>query len=163
MDPITAMYVTQGMHGLAYGMVLFLVASGLTLIFGMMGILNMAHAAFFMLSAYFAYQITLWTGNFWLALLLGAPLATGICGNACREVSPQKDSRPGTCGGIDCDDRGHVCDSGAVKFILGNRVVTCNASSNYSTGPRNIAGMVYPVYRLFVIGSDQPLSWFLWL
>ena len=47
MDPVTAMYVAQGIHGLAYGMVLFLVASGLTLIFGMMGILNLAHASFF--------------------------------------------------------------------------------------------------------------------
>ena len=46
MDPVTAMYVAQGIHGLAYGMILFLVASGLTLIFGMMGILNLAHASF---------------------------------------------------------------------------------------------------------------------
>jgi branched-chain amino acid transport system permease protein len=53
MDATTAMYVAQGIHGLAYGMVLFLVASGLTLIFGMMGILNIAHTAFFMLAAYF--------------------------------------------------------------------------------------------------------------
>ena len=67
------------MHGIAYGMVLFLVASGLTLIFGMMGILNMAHASFFMLSAYFCYQITVWTGNFWLALLVG-PIATALLG-----------------------------------------------------------------------------------
>ena len=79
MDATTAMYVSQGIHGLAYGMVLFLVASGLTLIFGMMGILNIAHAAFFMLSAYFSYQVVVWTGSFWLALLL-APIATGLLG-----------------------------------------------------------------------------------
>ena len=57
MDATTAMYVAQGIHGLAYGMILFLIASGLTLIFGMMGILNLAHAAFFMLSAYLCYQV----------------------------------------------------------------------------------------------------------
>ena len=57
MDPQTAMYVAQGIHGLAYGMLLFLVASGLTLIFGMMGILNIAHASFFMLSGYFCFQV----------------------------------------------------------------------------------------------------------
>ncbi len=68
MDPVTAMYVAQGMHGLAYGMILFLLASGLTLIFGMMGILNLAHATFFMLSAYLCYQVVTWTGSFWLAL-----------------------------------------------------------------------------------------------
>ena len=79
MDPTTAMYVAQGMHGLAYGMVLFLIASGLNVIFGMMGVLNLAHASFFMLSAYLGFQFVSLTGNFWLALLL-APLVTAICG-----------------------------------------------------------------------------------
>ena len=60
-------------------MVLFLVASGLTLIFGMMDILNLAHAAFFMLAAYFCYQFLSITGSFWAALLL-APLATAFFG-----------------------------------------------------------------------------------
>ena len=72
MDPETAMYVAQGLHGLCYGMILFMVASGLTLIFGMMGIMNMAHTSFLMLSAYFAYAVVRLTGNFWLSLLIGA-------------------------------------------------------------------------------------------
>jgi branched-chain amino acid transport system permease protein len=46
MSPTAVLYVAQAIHGLAYGMLLFLVASGLTLIFGMMGILNIAHASF---------------------------------------------------------------------------------------------------------------------
>ncbi|MBT7889825.1 MAG: branched-chain amino acid ABC transporter permease, partial [Deltaproteobacteria bacterium] len=79
MDPTTAMYVAQMIHGLAYGMVLFLLASGLTLIFGMMGILNLAHASFLMLSAYICYSVLDATGNFWLALIL-APLATAMIG-----------------------------------------------------------------------------------
>jgi branched-chain amino acid transport system permease protein len=79
MDPVTAMYIAQGIHGLAYGMILFLLASGLTLIFGMMGILNLAHAAFFMLSAYFCYQVLVMTESFWLALLI-APVAAGLIG-----------------------------------------------------------------------------------
>ena len=79
MDPITAMYVAQGIHGLAYGMVLFLIASGLNVIFGMMGVLNLAHASFFMLSAYLGFQFVSLTGNFWMALLL-APVATAVCG-----------------------------------------------------------------------------------
>ena len=45
-------YLTQAVHGLVYGMLLFLVASGLTLVLGMMGILNLAHASFYMLGAY---------------------------------------------------------------------------------------------------------------
>jgi hypothetical protein len=77
MDQTTAMYVAQAIHGIAYGMVLFLVASGLTLIFGMMDILNLAHAAFFMLAAYFCYQFLQMTGSFWAALLL-APITTAF-------------------------------------------------------------------------------------
>ena len=88
MDPTTAMYVSQGIHGIAYGMLLFLVASGVSLIIGMMHIFNMAHAGFFMLSAYFGYQIMAWTGNFWLALLL-APIATGIVRNGHGKIFTQ--------------------------------------------------------------------------
>ena len=101
------MYVSQGIHGIAYGMVLFLVSSGVTLIIGMMNILNMAHAAFFMLSAYFCYQVVAMTGSFWLGLLVAPvitafsriagrrPLYTSVamralCGN--RSISHQKAS-----------------------------------------------------------------------
>ena len=49
---VFSVYVTQGLHGMVYGMLLFLVSSGLTLVFGMMGILNIAHAAFYMLGAF---------------------------------------------------------------------------------------------------------------
>ena len=78
MSPTTVLYVAQAIHGLAYGMLLFLVASGLTMIFGMMGILNIAHASFAMLAAYFCFQVMQMTENFWAALLI-APVAAGIC------------------------------------------------------------------------------------
>src|SRR5699024_4665222 len=64
--------------GLVYGMLLFMLSSGLTLIFGMMGVLNFAHASFYMLGAYFAFTIMAAT-NFWLALIL-APLAVAFAG-----------------------------------------------------------------------------------
>jgi len=66
------------LNGILYGMLLFLLASGLTLIFSMMGVLNFAHASFFMVGAYFGFQIGTWVG-FWPALVL-APLAVGIIG-----------------------------------------------------------------------------------
>ena len=56
------------LNGLVYGMLLFMLASGLTLIFSMMGVLNFAHASIYMLGAYFAFQISRWAG-FWTALL----------------------------------------------------------------------------------------------
>ena len=66
------------LNGLSYGLLLFMLSSGLTLIFSMMGVLNFAHASFYMLGAYFAYQISQWVG-FWPALLL-APVLVGLVG-----------------------------------------------------------------------------------
>jgi len=60
----------QILHGIVYGMLLFLVASGLTLIFGMMGVLNFAHGALYMLGAYFSFTILQLTGHFWLSLII---------------------------------------------------------------------------------------------
>lgn len=68
------------LDGVLYGMLLFMLSSGLTLIFGMMGVLNFAHASFYMLGAYFAYTIGLTTG-FWVALFL-APILVGAVGAA---------------------------------------------------------------------------------
>jgi branched-chain amino acid transport system permease protein len=66
------------LNGLSYGLLLFMLSSGLTLIFSMMGVLNFAHASFYMLGAYFAYSVTALVG-FWPALLL-APLLVGVLG-----------------------------------------------------------------------------------
>ena len=66
------------LNGVTYGLLLFMLCGGLTLIFSMMGILNFAHASFYMLGAYLAYQLSLWLG-FWPALLL-APLLVGTAG-----------------------------------------------------------------------------------
>jgi branched-chain amino acid transport system permease protein len=66
------------LNGLSVGLLLFMLASGLTLIFSMMGVLNFAHASFYMLGAYVAYSITQVIG-FWTALLL-APLIVGVLG-----------------------------------------------------------------------------------
>ena len=66
------------LNGLTYGLLLFMLSSGLTLIFSMMGVLNFAHASFYMLGAYFAYQVSTWVG-FWPGLLV-APLLAGAPG-----------------------------------------------------------------------------------
>jgi branched-chain amino acid transport system permease protein len=66
------------LNGLSYGLLLFMLSSGLTLIFSMMGVLNFAHASFYMLGAYFAYAISTKLG-FWPALFI-APLCVGVIG-----------------------------------------------------------------------------------
>ena len=66
------------LNGLSYGLLLFMLSSGLTLIFSMMGVLNFAHASFYMLGAYFAFSVTELIG-FWPALII-APLLVGLLG-----------------------------------------------------------------------------------
>ena len=71
-------FVISMLNGLSYGLLLFMLSSGLTLIFSMMGVLNFAHASFYMLGAYVGYAVASVTG-FWLALVL-APLVVGMLG-----------------------------------------------------------------------------------
>lgn len=66
------------LNGISYGLLLFMLSSGLTLIFSMMGVLNFAHASFYMLGAYFSYTVSTWLG-FWAALVI-APLLLGAVG-----------------------------------------------------------------------------------
>ena len=70
--------LSQALYGVSYGLLLFMLAAGLTLIFSMMGVLNFAHASFYMLGAYFAYQLSTWLG-FWVALM-AAPLLLFVVG-----------------------------------------------------------------------------------
>ena len=71
-------FVISMLNGVSYGLLLFMLSSGLTLIFSMMGVLNFAHTSFYMLGAYFAYTISQVVG-FWPALLV-APIVVGILG-----------------------------------------------------------------------------------
>src|SRR6476620_5204756 len=71
-------FIISMLNGLSYGLLLFMLSSGLTLIFSMMGVLNFAHASFYMLGAYIAYSVGLRTG-FFPALVL-APVLVGLFG-----------------------------------------------------------------------------------
>jgi len=71
-------FLIQVLNGVQYGLLLFLVASGLTLIFGVMRIINLAHGSFYMLGAYLAFSFAERTGSFWLAILIAVPLTVVI-------------------------------------------------------------------------------------
>jgi branched-chain amino acid transport system permease protein len=68
-------FLIQTLNAVQYGLLLFLLASGLTLIFGIMGIINLAHGSFYMVGAYLAFSLSELTGNLWLAMLIGIPLS----------------------------------------------------------------------------------------
>ncbi len=150
MDPIVAMYVAQGIHGLAYGMLLFLLASGLTLIFGMMGILNLAHASFFMLSAYFCVTILNITGNFWVALLV-APVMTAMFGILVERFLLRKIHGAGHIGELILTVGLMMIIMESVKIFWGTDTFMINIPPSLK-GLVDIFGMEYPIYRLFIIG-----------
>src|SRR5258707_14734306 len=77
-EAVLELIVISTLNGVLFGMLLFLMASGLTVIFSMLGVLNFAHASFYMLGAFFGFQISRWFG-FWPALLI-APLLAGATG-----------------------------------------------------------------------------------
>jgi branched-chain amino acid transport system permease protein len=70
-----SLYLVQILNGLQYGLVVFLAASGLTLVFGILGIINLSHGSFYMLGAYAALTLTSLFGDIFVALALGLPLA----------------------------------------------------------------------------------------
>ena len=71
-------FLIQCLNSVQYGLLLFLVASGLTLIFGIMGVINLAHGSFYMIGAYMAFTLSSLTGNFFVALVLGMVLAVAL-------------------------------------------------------------------------------------
>jgi len=77
------LFLVQLLNGISYGLLLFMLAAGLTLIFSMMGVLNFAHTSFYMIGAYLGYQLSAWIG-FWAALL-AAPLLVGLLGAAVEQ------------------------------------------------------------------------------
>ena len=81
-------FIISMLNGLSYGLLLFMLSSGLTLIFSMMGVLNFAHASFYMIGAYFGYSLTSVIG-FWPALFL-APILVGACGVVFERLTLRK-------------------------------------------------------------------------
>jgi len=81
-------YIISMLNGLSYGLLLFMLSSGLTLIFSMMGVLNFAHASFYMVGAYLGYTLTQVVG-FWPALVI-APILVGLMGALFERLSLRK-------------------------------------------------------------------------
>lgn len=143
-------YVIQLIHGLVYGMLLFLVASGFTLVFGMMNVLNLAHAAFYMLGAYFAYTISIHLNSFWLSFLI-SPLTIGIIGVLIERVILRRAHK-----------LGHHAEFLLTYglFAIFCQLVIINWGSaplpvpipDLFAGNISFRGISYPIYRLFILG-----------
>lgn len=137
------------LNGVVYGFLLFMLSSGLTLIFGMMGILNLAHASFFMLGAYFAYQTSKIVG-FWPALIV-VPIFVGILGALIERYGLRIVHKHGhaaellfTLGLIFLIDE-------LVQMIWGRLAVEYRVPAILDFALFTLWGTHYPAYRIFMI------------
>jgi branched-chain amino acid transport system permease protein len=146
---ILAELPVQALHGLVYGMLLFLVASGLTLIFGMMGVLNFAHGALYMLGAYFSWSILQWTGQFWLCLLL-APVAVALAGMIIERFFLRRVHAFGHAHELLLTFGMAYIIEELVKIFWGNEPLRVILPAILS-GSVPLLGVQYPVYRLFIL------------
>jgi len=144
--------ITQALHGLVYGMLLFLVASGLTLIFGMMGVLNFAHGALYMLGAYFSFSILRMTNNFWLSLLI-APFLIGGIGIGIERFFLRQVHRYGHAHQLLLTFGIAYIIEEIVKWIWGNEPVLVKIPK-ILVGSFSLFGISYPTYRLFILGAS---------
>jgi branched-subunit amino acid ABC-type transport system permease component len=154
-------FFAQALNGLAYGVLLFLLSVGLTLIFGMLDVVNLAHGSFYMLGAYAGLALIAGTGSFWLALVV-APVLVGILGALIeRGVLRPLYGRPAldqvllTFGFI-------YLFEDVVKWIWGGRIRSIPTPDAFS-GSVKILGATIPSYRLFVIVFGLAMAVLLWL
>ncbi len=143
-------YLIQLLHGFVYGMLLFLVASGLTLVLGMMGILNIAHGAFYMIGAYLAYTVSVSIGNFWSSLL-AAPLAAGVLAYLIERFLLRRTYRFGHNVQLLLTFGLLYIMIEATRLIWGTNPLTLQPPALLA-GSILVAGSKYPVYRLFILG-----------
>jgi len=143
------LFTVSLLNGISYGLLLFMLSAGLTLIFSMMGVLNFAHTSFYMLGAYLGYSL----GNrfgFWLALVL-APLAVGLLGAAFERLALRRVHR-----------HGHVAEllfTFGLSFVVLELVqlVWGRSSVDYRVpqlleGPiATVFGIAFPAYRAFMM------------
>lgn len=155
------LFLLQLFSGLALGSIYVLVALGLSLVFGLLTIVNFAHGQFFMLGAYVGVFVLGLTGNFWFALII-VPIAVGLLGMVCERVL----IRPLYGRGVDYP---LLLTYGLSLVLLDSvRLVAGTEGVPFSTPPA-LAGAVnfglfyFPKYRLFLIVVTAVLLLALWL
>ncbi|MGM4923022.1 branched-chain amino acid ABC transporter permease [Tardiphaga sp. 804_B3_N1_9] len=145
-------FLIQILNGVQLSMLVFLLAVGLTLIFGLMNILNLAHGAFFTMGAYFGLVVANKTGSFWLALLIG-PLLPFVAGVLLQFFVLQPLAQRGRSTHLDLALLTFgllFATAGAVEYIYGSAfhsIVTPDFLKDRVT----LLGIEYPLYRLFII------------
>jgi len=147
----TALLIEQLLNGLQFGVMLFLMAAGLTLIFGVMGLINLAHGSLYMVGAFACASVAAWTGSFWLGLV--ASLAAAAAAGAIVEVTVIRRLY----------ERDHLDQvlatfalilifSEGTRWLFGSFPLYLDIPPALAGAVELPGGVFYPLYRLAIIG-----------
>jgi branched-chain amino acid transport system permease protein len=151
----------QSLNGIQLGILLFLIAAGLTLVFGVMDFINLAHGVQYMVGAYLAAWVAAATGSFWGALLLALPLALALGllleFLVFRHLYERDHLQQvlATFGVILIVNQG-------VKLLFGAAPLQVPMPDALSGGIRLMEGLLYPVYRIAIIAGGLATAGLLW-
>lgn len=154
--------VTQSATALIIGMLLFMVASGLSLIFGVLGVINFAHGAFYMIGAYFAYAAYQFSGSFAVAFVAGA-VGVGLVGVVFERLVISRVY------GSDVLMQLLVCYAtilifdDLVKIIAGPEYKMMGMPESFALPPVQLMGGFIPAYYAFMIVASLAIGLLLWL
>ena len=137
------------LDGLVTGLLLFMLSAGLTLIFSMMGVLNFAHASFYMLGAYFGYQISLYVG-YWPGLLI-APVAVGLIGAGVEKYGLRRVHKFGHVPELIFTFGLALLIEEVVQFFWGKNQMPFEEPSSLQFSLFSIGQNAFPAYKIFMI------------
>jgi branched-chain amino acid transport system permease protein len=153
-------WLIQAFNGISYGALLFLVGSGLSLIFGVMRIVNLAHGSYFLLGGYVALTV-IWTTGSWLLALPVAALAIALLGLVMERLF----LRP-----LGFDPLRQVLLTVGFAFLFQQAALDIWSGNNFDINPPaalqgsiNLGGLYLPLYRVFMIAMAAAIGLVLWL
>jgi len=156
------LFLEQSLNGLQFGLMLFLLAAGLTLVFGIMDMINLAHGSIYMVGAYLMASITLASGSFWVGLG-GGVLLTAVLG-ALLELTVlrrlyERDHLSQVLGTFAI----LLMSNEAVRMVWGSQPIALNPPAALAGPVELLPGFTYPAYRLFIIGVGLAVALLLYL
>lgn len=155
--------LVQLLNGVQFGVLLFLVSAGLTLVFGVMDFINLAHGVQYMLGAYLAASLGAWTGSFWIGLLLALPLSL-LLGLALELLVFRHLYRRDHLSQVLATFGVILTLDEATRAIWGSAPLNVPQPAGLSGGIAIMPGLTYPTWRLAIIAAGllvAPLLWFL--
>jgi branched-subunit amino acid ABC-type transport system permease component len=151
----------QALNGLSYGVLLFLLSVGLTLIFGMLDVVNLAHGSLYMLGAYAGLTLIGAIGSFWLALVV-APVVVGLIGMLIERICLRPLYPRGPLDQVLLTFGLIYLFEDLVKWIWGGRIRSIPPPDAFA-GSVTFWGTTVPSYRLFVIAFGIAMAVLLWM